>query len=629
MFWVCRYRLFIVPLLVFFLVSGFGLAWGADETSTMQSPEVEWEKTLGKGIGYSVQQTSDGGYIIVGSTQFRGAGDVYLIKTDANGNKLWEKTFGGSGSDEGYSVQQTTDGGYIIAGSTHSYGGGDDDVYLIKTDANGNKLWEKVFKGEELIEVKGGIARIKTLKGELIKEIDITKDWEKYWPETLGAELINEDTTNNYWLWKKTLGGKGRSVQQTADGGYIIAGYTNTYNVYLIKTDTNGDTLWERIFGSNYTEVYSVQQTTDGGYIIAGYIDPGSVGKGNVYLIKTDAKGNMVWEKTFGGSNWDKGYSVRQTTDGGYIIAGFTRSYGVGNDDVYLIKTDANGNKLWEKNLGGNYWEGGYSVQQTTDGGYIVAGVGDYSQIKTDGDGNLLWKKTLRGEGRSVQQTTDGGYIIAGYTFSRSTDSDVYLIKLKPETPPANQPPVVSLKDMQGHWAADAVDRLVETGVVSGYPDGTFRPDLEVTRAEIAAILVRALKLTPTNNQELKFKDDATIPTWAKDAVSIAVKEGLVKGYLQPDGTMTFEADRPVTRAEMAVLVARVLRKKLGEVTPMELKFTDAVMIPAWAKSDVGVAVAEGIVVGYPDNTFRAENHVTRAEAAVMILRLLRVLGRI
>jgi hypothetical protein len=361
-----------------------------------------WEKTFGGTSddgGWFVQQTTDGGYIICGVTFSFGdtLGDVYLTKTDSNGIEQWNKTFGGTGEDWGFSVQQTTDGGYIITGRTDSFGIlFTSDVHLIKTDGNGIEQWIKTFGG-------------------------------------MGYD-------------------EGYSVQQTTDGGYIIGGLTHSFgngmgDFYLIKTDSNGIEQWNKTFGGTNSDWgFSVQQTTDEGYIITGWTQSFGNGFYDVYLIKTDSNGIEQWNKTFGGTSFDEGYSVQQTTDGGYIITGRTHSSGNSDRDVYLIKTDSNGIEQWNKTFGGTGEDWGFSVQQTTDVGYIICGVtfsfgdtlGDVYLIKTDSNGIEQWNKTFGGTGEdwglSVQQTTDGGYIITGCkggfwgNFGNGS-GDVYLIK--------------------------------------------------------------------------------------------------------------------------------------------------------------------------------------------------------
>ena len=249
---------------------------------------------------------------------------VYLIKTDGSGNEQWSQTFGGIVENGGVSVHQTTDEGYIIGGYTYSFGNGESDVYLIKTDVSGNEQWSKTFGG------------------------------------------VNYDF--------------GYSVQQTSDGGYVITGNTNSYgngnyDIYLIKTDGNGNELWSNTFGgTNREEVPFFQQTTDGGFIICGSTKSFGNGFYDLYLIKTDGNGIEQWSQTFGDIGYDEGTSVKQTSDGGYIITGWIQYQGNNETEIYLIKTDINGLEQWSKVIGDLSYEKGFDVKETNDGGYVIIG---------------------------------------------------------------------------------------------------------------------------------------------------------------------------------------------------------------------------------------------------------------
>ncbi|MDP8205430.1 MAG: T9SS type A sorting domain-containing protein [Candidatus Electryonea clarkiae] len=356
-----------------------------------------WTRTFGgveNDYGHSIQHTDDGGYIIVGQTWSFGVGErnVWLIKIDSTGIEEWTQTFGGIYRDVGADVQQTIDGGYIITGYTVSYGAGQYDVWLIKTDSDGEEEWNQTFGGTDYDE--------------------------------------------------------GRSVQQTNDSGYIIAGYTESFSavasdVWLIKTDSCGNELWNQTFGGvAYHRGYSVQQTNDSGYIISGETRSINAGQSDIWLIKTDSTGEEEWNQTFGGEDsYEYGYCVKQTIDDGYIITGFINARGAVNDYAWLIKTDSEGEEEWNQTLGGGAGDACFDVLQTTDGGYIItgdtesfgAGEHDLWLIKTDSTGNQEWIQIFGGiaddYGNSIQLTNNGGYVVLGGTSSYGAgDYDVWLI---------------------------------------------------------------------------------------------------------------------------------------------------------------------------------------------------------
>jgi len=362
-------------------------------------PIIEWDKTFDRAAddrGQDVHQTTDDGYIITGHTAKSSASydeDIWLIKTDSNGNVEWDQIFGGTACDEGLSVHQTTDGGYIITGHTKSYGAGNCDIWLIRTDNKGNIIWDKTFGG-------------------------------------IGYDV-------------------GYSVQITTDGGFLIIGYTESFgagdsDIWLIKTDNNGNMEWNKTYGGiGYDNGQSVQLTYDGGYIITGTIDLCNENWLDVWLIKTDSNGIMEWNRSFGGAYIDMGLSVQLSMDGGYIISGIQLCTVFGYADIWLIKTDNNGNMEWNKTYGGLCDDVGFSVAQMPDGGYIVAGYtesygagwADFYLVKTDNQGNMQWSETLGGKDAdvcfSMQATSDGGIIVLGFTgHPYLYNFDVWLIKI-------------------------------------------------------------------------------------------------------------------------------------------------------------------------------------------------------
>jgi hypothetical protein len=325
----------------------------------------------------------------------------------------WARTYGVNDDDTASSIQQTADGGYIVAGRTGftdtTTGEDYSDIWVLKLDSNGDVSWQKTY------------------------------------------DVNNYDSAS--------------SIQQTADGGYIVAGATAKYDIryirppntalsdiWLLKLDSNGDVSWQKTYGGSDDDVAtSIQQTADGGYIVAGYTskyDSSHYPLFDIWILKLDSSGDIAWQKTYGGSYYDVATSIQQTADGGYIVAGFTDFYGDLSYIISVLKLDSSGNVSWQKTYRDSQeylWEFGYSIQQTADGDYVVAGCAMRLEtmtdkillLKLDSNGNLLWKKTYGGsedenyDASSIQQTADGGYIVAGTTYDDySDDRDVLILKL-------------------------------------------------------------------------------------------------------------------------------------------------------------------------------------------------------
>jgi hypothetical protein len=267
------------------------------QESFLTGLELGWNKTYGgieSDYALAVVQTSDGGYALAGSTYSYGAGssDMWLVKTAADGSHEWNKTYGGAGGDHALDLIQTVDGGYALAGSTYSYGVRR-DAWLVKADASGNHLWNKTYGG------------------------------------------TGED--------------RAYALVQTADEGYALVGAsdswgTGAHDFWIVKTDSGGTHLWNKTYGGTGEDfAYVLVETTDKGYALTGTTYSFGAGNGDAWLIRTSAEGQVQWNQTYGGAGEEYASSMVQTSDGGYALAGMTGSFGAGNDDYWLVKTDETG----------------------------------------------------------------------------------------------------------------------------------------------------------------------------------------------------------------------------------------------------------------------------------------------
>ena len=365
---------------VIILFTAIGIVLFATESSWCDLDTL-WTKCYGPNVSASassVLQTGDSGYIMVGSTYFGGDNsDLYVVRSDANGDSLWTRTYGYSAFEGAQSISPTLDGKYIIVGNTYDTQGAGNNMWLVKMDVWGDTLWAKGYGSESAEYAFDGQ---QTLDGGFIMGGITSKPNDGYdW--MLVKTDPNGNTTANW-----TYGGSGndylQSIDNASDGGYILAG--NGWAT-LVKVDSIGAVIWSVDLSPNSVELYSVQQTSDGGYIAVGSKSlPGYRIK--CYMLKTDSTGTIQWSRAYGPGaqyDWSIAYSVQQTTDGGFIFAGFSGgAYDV--DSVYIVKTDNAGVEEWSGIYGRPYLDAvAKCVRQTTDGGYIVAGY-------VDGDAWLL-----------------------------------------------------------------------------------------------------------------------------------------------------------------------------------------------------------------------------------------------
>tara|TARA_B100001287_G_scaffold72409_1_gene60026 strand:+ start:1753 stop:3291 length:1539 start_codon:yes stop_codon:yes gene_type:complete len=430
-------------LLILFLgISAIGLG---------QVPIIDWEKNYGGSFSdeaFSLQQTQDGGYVFTGPSTSsdidvstnQGNHDYWIVKLDSLANIEWSKSYGGSLQDTPYSIKQTIEGGYIIAGVSKSADGdvtgnhGGFDIWIIRLDALGNLMWEKALGGSG-------------------------SEW---------AESILETNDNGFIFCGET----------NSDDGDVTGNHGSS-DYWVVKLNSFGNLVWQKCFGGTSSEeAYSIVQTNDGGYAVAGraYSNNGDVtinlGSYDYWILKLNNLGNIEWEKSLGGTDYDMAYCIEQTIDQGFIISGLTLSLDgdvsqyYGNQDCWVVKLDSLGNLLWEKTIGGSLNElHRSSVSQTTDGEYILctsSSSDDFDVFDNNGEvdglivklnqfGNIIWKKsfgsTQHDEIRSIVEIANNQYVFAGYSGTNDMDvtqnygqKDAWIVKL-------NTPQTVSLEN--------------------------------------------------------------------------------------------------------------------------------------------------------------------------------------
>lgn len=389
--------------------------------------EVDWIKTFG-GSGEETAQaiisTTDGGYAVLGFTnstdgdvqnKTNPVNDYWLLKFDAQGDLQWNKTYGGSKDDRGQSLVQTSDGGYALTGYAMSDDGdgsvnnGFHDNWVLKVDAQGELEWEKSFgySGHDhsydivttedegffftgFLDISSARADGNTEKNGSLTRHGVGEFW--------GTKIDK----NGELQWRGYFGGsnndRSHAVVRADDGGFVMAGFTESndfdisntqgsYDFWMVKIDGNGNLLWERSFGGSGIEIsYDIAKTLDGGYVLTGntFSADGDVsktsGESDFWLVKVNDTGSIVWEQTYGGSRFDAAQAVIASKDEGYFVVGNSKSsnkdanVNYGENDIWIIKTDEAGNLVWQKSFGGSGLDFAFDIVENSDASIMLVG---------------------------------------------------------------------------------------------------------------------------------------------------------------------------------------------------------------------------------------------------------------
>lgn len=424
-------------LLSSFLLTGF---------FSFAQPTIEWSKSFGgslQDIGDGIQITSDGGYIVygfansldgdvVGNHSINTASDAWIVKLSANGTLEWQKALGGTAYEEATSLVETSDGGFLFAGYAGSNNNGDVsgfhgnvDAWLVKLSSDGTIEWQHCYGG--------------------------------------GGEDVAMD------------------IKATDDGGYVFCGRSNSndgdasggqgnLDYWVVKIDATGTIEWQKMMGGTAVDrAEYIEPTTDGGYIITGYTSSsdgditGFQGNEDIWVVKLSSTGTLEWQKSLGGTGYDESFCIKQTVEGGFILAGLITSADGdvsgyhGGGDAWVVKLSATGTMEWQKALGGAGFDNATAINTTSDGGFIIqgnsnSGDGDASGphggydfwiVKMDNTGIIEWQKMLGGSGtdqtlsKEIHETADHGFIMTGFSESINGDlttnygqADIWVVKL-------------------------------------------------------------------------------------------------------------------------------------------------------------------------------------------------------
>ena len=520
----------VLPLADGYLITGFTSSFGNGGNDlwvirTDKNRKKVWDKFYGgmhMETGFKSLPTRDGGFIILAQTHSYGAGsgDIWVLKISDSGTVLWDKTYGNEGFDIGNDICLSNDNGYMIVGTTNSKKTNSLDAYVIKIDSIGNVLWDQVYGGLSVDGINS-ISKINDEYGYMLfghtksYMLDESRKKKKGIFGRMLDSIFKKEASSESWLinideygdrnWHTTYGGKkedvGKEINSFSDGSFLLSNETQSFgkggkDIWLIKIDSNGKIIWESTVGGKTDEYAgSTKLKSDKEIFISGhklmknkisfrsllFLKSNNENNINAFIVKLNYKGKVVWQRdnfedekssvpfitvlgksiliagqkstiyngngdawiallnkdgekvwedSFGGRGADGGNDVLGTSDGGYISVGYTNAYGSGKNDVWIIKTDFNGEKQWSRVYGGKLDDYGWGVTESDDGGYVIAGEtfsfgsgqSDIYLLKIDSNGNMKWNTTFGGLAEdvaySVVNSNDGGFIVAAQTKS-------------------------------------------------------------------------------------------------------------------------------------------------------------------------------------------------------------------